>query len=112
MELKVRKMNDTYIIDALGDMDLHNSTELRRVFMKMLERKVEQLILNFDAVEYIDSSGIGVLIFICSTSKKVNIKLAIAQVHGAVKKAMQLTKLMGYFPIAQDLPSALNLVRG
>jgi anti-sigma B factor antagonist len=111
MELKVRRMESTYIIDAQGDMDLYNSTELRRVFMKMLEKKVERLVLNFEAVEYIDSSGIGTLIFICSTSKKANIKLAITQVRGAVKKAMQLTKLMSYFPITEDLAGALDMVR-
>ncbi|MDR1211896.1 MAG: STAS domain-containing protein [Spirochaetaceae bacterium] len=111
MDLKIRRMESTYIIDAQGDMDLYNSTELRKVFMKMLEKKVERLILNFEAVEYIDSSGIGTLIFICSTSKRANMKLAIAQVHGAVKKAMQLTKLLGYFPITEDLTSALDMVR-
>jgi anti-sigma B factor antagonist len=111
MELKVRKTEDIYIIDALGDMDLYNSNELRKVFMKLLEKKVEKIILNFGAVEYIDSSGIGVLIFICSTAKKINLKLAIIQIHGAVKKAIQLTKLSGYFPIIADLNAAIAFVR-
>jgi anti-sigma B factor antagonist len=111
MDLKVRRIENIYIVDIQGDMDLYNSTEVRRVFMKIMEKKIERLVLNFEAVDYIDSSGIGALIFICSTAKKANIKLAITYVRGAVKKAMQLTKLIGYLPITADLNRALDLVR-
>ena len=107
MELKIRKSGESYIIDVNGEMDLYNSYRLKELVMRMLEKKVERFIINLENVDYIDSSGIGALIYICSTIKKMNLKLVITNIHGSVKKVIELTKLMGYFPITQSIEEAL-----
>lgn len=112
MELKIRKNGETYIIDVDGEMDLYNSYKLKELVMKMLEKNVRSFIINLEKVDYIDSSGIGALIYICSTIKKMNLRLAIANVHGSVKKVIELTKLMGYFPIANSVEEALMKIQG
>jgi anti-sigma B factor antagonist len=108
MELKIRKNREIYIIDIQGELDLYNAYKLKELLMKMLEKKIERFIINMEDVEYIDSSGIGALIFISSTLKKMNLRLAIANIHGSVKKVIELTKLMGYFPIAATLDEAIK----
>jgi anti-sigma B factor antagonist len=112
MELKIRKNGDNYIIDVNGEMDLYNSYKLKELVMKMLEKKVERFIINLENVDYIDSSGIGALIYICSTIKKMNLKLIISNIHGSVKKVIELTKLMGYFPIANSIEEAIAQLEG
>ena len=107
MELKIRKNGEIYIIDVNGEMDLYNSYKLKELVMKMLQKNVKNFIINLAQVDYIDSSGIGALIFICSTIKKMNLKLAISNVHGSVKKVIELTKLMKYFPLAATVEEAL-----
>ncbi|MDA8411723.1 MAG: anti-sigma factor antagonist [Treponema sp.] len=107
MELKIRKSGENYIIDVNGEMDLYNSYRLKELVMKMLEKKVERFIVNLEQVDYIDSSGIGALIYICSTIKKMNLRLVITNIHGSVKKVIELTKLMGYFPITPTIEDAL-----
>lgn len=109
MELKIRKSAENYIIDVSGEMDLYNSYKLKDLVMKMLEKQVQKFIINMEQVEYIDSSGIGALIYVCSTLKKQQLKLAITNVHGSVKKVIELTKLMGYFPISNSVEDALKL---
>ncbi len=108
MELKVRKNKEVYIVDVSGEMDLYNSYKLKELIMKMLERKIQHIIINLDEVDYIDSSGIGALIYICSTAKKLNLDLFITNIHGSVKKVIELTKLMGFFPIVGSLEEALQ----
>ena len=107
MELKIRKNGEIYIIDVNGEMDLYNSYKLKELVMKMLEKNVKKFIINLEQVDYIDSSGIGALIFISSTIKKMNLKLSISNVHGSVKKVIELTKLMGYFPISNSVEEAI-----
>lgn len=107
MELKIRKNGETYIVDVNGEMDLYNSYKLKELVMKMLEKNVKKFVINLEQVDYIDSSGIGALIFICSTLKKMNLKLSISNVHGSVKKVIELTKLMGYFPISNSVEEAV-----
>ena len=110
MELKIRKNGEVYIIDVNGEMDLYNSYKLKELVMKMLEKNVKSFVINLEQVDYIDSSGIGALIYICSTIKKMNLKLYISNVHGSVKKVNELTKLMGYFPIANSVEEALLMI--
>ena len=98
MELKIRKNGEVYIIDVNGEMDLYNSYKLKELVSKMLEKNVKSFIINMEQVDYIDSSGIGALIYICSTIKKMN------------QKVIELTKLMGYFPIANSVEEALLMV--
>jgi anti-sigma B factor antagonist len=110
MELKVRKFSSTYIIDVNGEMDLYNSYKLKELVLKMIEKKIDKFIINLENVDYIDSSGIGALIFICSHIKKVNMKLQITNIHGSVKKVIELTKLMGYFPISNNIEQAISKI--
>ena len=111
MELKIRKNADIYIIDVNGEMDLYNSYKLKEMVMKMLEKKIRKFVINMENAEYIDSSGIGALIYICSTIKKHELKIFIANVRGSVKKVIELTKLMGYFPIIDNVMEAVKELR-
>ncbi|MBQ9494655.1 MAG: anti-sigma factor antagonist [Treponema sp.] len=110
MELKIRKNGNVYIIDVNGEMDLYNSYKLKELVMKMIEKSVKCFVINLEQVDYIDSSGIGALIYICSTIKKMNLRLAIANVHGSVKKVIELTKLTGYFPITNSIEESLQML--
>jgi anti-sigma B factor antagonist len=112
MEMKIRKNQEIYIIDVQGELDLYNAYKFKELLTTMLEQKIERFIINLDEVEYIDSSGIGVLIYLSSTVKKSNLKLAITNIHGSVKKVMELTKLMDYFPITDTLDEAMKKVEG
>jgi anti-sigma B factor antagonist len=108
MELRIRKSKDVYVVDVQGELDLYNSYKLKELLTKMLAKKIERFVINLDEVGYIDSSGIGALIYISSTLKKANLKLAITNIHGSVKKVIELTKLMDYFPTAATLDEAMQ----
>ena len=110
MELKIRKSGLVYIIDVNGEMDLYNSYKLKELILKMIDKKIQSYIINLEKVDYIDSSGIGALIYICSTVKKNNMKFRIANIHGSVKKVIELTKLMGYFPISNSIEEAISKI--
>ncbi len=109
MELKIRKTGENYIIDLEGEMDLYNSYKLKDLVSKMVEKDVRKIVINLDAVSYIDSSGVGALIYICSIIKKLNLQLAMTNIHGSVKKVIDLTKLTDYFPITGTIEEALSL---
>ena len=112
--LKIMSMNhydleENSRMELLVEFKVSYGNALKTV-MKMLEKNVKSFIINLEQVDYIDSSGIGALIYICSTIKKMSLKLAIANIHGSVKKVIELTKLMGYFPIANSIEEALLMV--
>ena len=75
MELKIRKNGEIYIVDVAGEVDLYNSYKLKTLILNMIEKEVKTFIINLDQVDYIDSSGIGALIYICTTIKNMNLKI-------------------------------------
>jgi anti-sigma B factor antagonist len=108
MEIKVRTNQLIYIIDVTGEMDLCDSNQLKDLVMKMIEKKVERFILNVEHIKTIDSSGIGALIFISSTLKKMNLRFAIANVRDPVKQVIEKIRLSGYFPLYSDMNGAIE----
>ncbi len=111
MEIKLRRNSSIYIIDISGEMDLYNSFELKNIVLKMMQKNIKNYIINLENVEYIDSSGIGALIYVHSALKKKNMNLRIVNVHGSVKRVIELTKLIKYFNIVNSLREAINQIK-
>ncbi len=108
MEIGFRRYKDVYIVDVKGDMDLYNAHELKDVINKLIDKNIAKIVINLENVDYIDSSGVGALIHIFTSVKRNGYKLRITNVHGSVAKVIKLTKLMGYFPIVEDVKTALQ----
>jgi anti-sigma B factor antagonist len=108
MDIRVRTNQTIYIIDIQGKMALADSILLKELVMKMIEKKVEKFIINMKNVSTFDSSGIGALIYISSTLRKMNLDLAIANVQGPVKDVIELTRLSNYFLICKDVKTAIE----
>ncbi len=110
MELKLLKKDDIYMISAKGTMDLYNSIPLKDLTMKILEKNIDRLIINLAGVYSIDSGGIGALINICSTVRKLNAELAITNMQESVKDCIKSMKVTGYFPLTETISEAVSLV--
>jgi len=108
MEIGFRKYRHIYIVDVKGDMDLYNAHELKNVVNRLIDKRISNIIINLEKVDYIDSSGIGALIHIFTSIKRNGYNLRISNVHGSVAKVIKLTKLMGYFPIVDEVKTALQ----
>jgi len=110
MEIKVSKNNDNvFLIELTGNMDLYCSNQLKDLVMKAIKHKVESFIISLEGVTNVNSAGIGALITIFSTLKKLNCPLVIVALRGPIMEALELTRLKGYFKIAGSLKEALSL---
>ena len=108
MKIEFRKYKGVYIVDVEGDMDLYTARELKDVVTKLIDRGVGKIVINLEGVDYMDSSGVGALIHIYTSTKRNSLDLRIVNLHGSVAKVIKLTKLMEYFPIAEDVNTALR----
>ncbi len=111
MELKLRKAGPIYVIDVVGEMDLYNAFKLKDLVRKMIDSNVASFILNLEQVSYMDSSGIGALLFVHGELRKRGMILRIANVKGAVKRVIELTKLSGYLPLCVDVNQGIVQIR-
>lgn len=90
------------------EIDLFHANKLKLYFNKIFESTHNKIILNFQDVTYIDSSGIGALLNIFKETKKRNIRMFFINIHGSVKKVIELTKLDDYFPILRSEDEAME----
>lgn len=63
MDIICSKKNRTLIVKIIGDIDHHSSEEIRNKIDKEFNRNnARDIILDFGGVEFMDSSGIGMII--------------------------------------------------
>jgi len=63
VDVMVSERNKNLIVKIVGDIDQHNAEDIRVKVDKAFERsKCRDMIFDFSEVEFMDSSGIGLLI--------------------------------------------------
>lgn len=110
MELAVRTLSNAHRISLSGEMDMYNSTELKTLYLNLKDEDPKPCIFDLDGLTYIDSSGISVLIYIFTQSKSTGIPVWYVNVHGSVRKVIELTSLLGFLPIADSEAEALERI--
>jgi len=110
LNLITKTDRSTRIIMIHGDIDLYNSQELKDIIHNLADSGVRSLILNFQNVSYIDSSGIGSLLHIMRTAWALKIKIAFADITKPVMNLIELTKLRSFFPIAETMEDAFKML--
>ena len=87
---------------------MYNSHELKDLVSQTYQRSSEPVIINMKDLKYIDSSGVSVLIYAFTQAKKANIRLWFAHVGGTVRRVIELTSLLNFFPIEESVESAYS----
>ncbi len=109
MDLDVKNVQNRITLVSLdGEMDLYNSHKLKELVSRLFEDGTKPLILDFKKLSYIDSSGISVLLYTYTQAKKCNVGIWFVNVHGSVRRVIELTSLLGFFPIAESLDDAVR----
>jgi anti-sigma B factor antagonist len=111
VQIKVSKNScDVYLLQLSGVLDLSGADQLKDVVMKVYKNKVERFIINMCDIKSVDSSGIGALISIFSTLRKLSCPLVIIAVEGPVMHALETSRIKGYFTIARSMQEAVSLL--
>jgi anti-sigma B factor antagonist len=110
MELKLSEEFGCSIIAVEGELDLYNAFRLKELTMKLVGRQVKGIIINMADAKYIDSSGVGSVIYSYALCKNNKIGFFLTDVHGSVRRVIELTKLIGFLPIAENQQEALHKI--
>lgn len=109
MEIKLEKIDSSILhIQIIGNLDLYNSEALKKCFIQNRLENKTLFIFNLKQVDYIDSTGIGCLINIYSSSKKRNLYIRFIYFQEKVLKIFQLTGLVRFLPVSKSLVDAID----
>lgn len=90
--IDIEKM--TVVAHIQGEIDHHNVPEIRREIDLAAERyRPENLVLDFDEVTFMDSSGIGLVMGRYKTIKSFGGRISVINTSSQIKKVMKLAGL-------------------
>jgi anti-sigma B factor antagonist len=106
---RLRRQGDAVIASLVGEIDLHNSPQVRAALLETLNReKPKRLILNLAGVPYMDSSAIAVLVESLQKLRKTGGKIYLTNLQPRVKGLLEIARLDAIFIIAASEEEAMT----
>lgn len=108
MDINIEHKDNTVIIKPFGEIDLHNSPQLRKTLQEVIKQDTANLLIDLEAVSYMDSSGLATLVEVFQHIQKLGKKLALFSLQDTVKNIFSITRLDEIFPIYPSRKEALK----
>ena len=105
---------DVFIEDKLakvvlsGDIDLQTTPDLKSTIMALT--KITSIEIDTSSVNYIDSSGIAVLLMVHQHCQKSKIDLSFSRISVPVLRVLQIAKLDNILPIT-SAPNEIEMAK-
>ncbi|EKD84298.1 MAG: anti-sigma factor antagonist [uncultured bacterium] len=96
-QIDAEKKVKVFYVD--GELDVHHVKSLKSEIMDSIESTGWTYELNMDKVAYLDSSGLGMLVYLKKEITRHNGKLRIVKLHEPVLNVFKLTKLDDFFEL-------------
>lgn len=111
-EYHINHHDDVIVIDFFDRiLDVSEAEQMIHQVERQLLGGSQKFIINFQQVDYINSSGLNVLITLLTKIRDNYGELYICQVSEKIKKLIQTTKLDNIFKIEDDLERALEKLK-
>ncbi|MFP4113820.1 MAG: STAS domain-containing protein [Spirochaetota bacterium] len=110
LELREQSIDGVSVVEVIGELDVYHAFRLKELIQKSIANGTRGLVLDLTSTQYIDSSGVGTLIFANSICKKAQMPFRLSNPHGPVLRVIELTKLIGYLPIAGSSQEAIDQI--
>jgi anti-sigma B factor antagonist len=93
MEFRVKEYKKKINISLVGDILLGEIGNLRHDVVELATNNDKDIIIDFSKVDYIDSTGIGLLLRLSGIQKSKNRSFNIINLSDRIKKILELSSL-------------------
>ncbi|MBB4934200.1 anti-sigma B factor antagonist [Lipingzhangella halophila] len=106
--LNTRVDNHSVIIEVEGDLDIATAGDLQEHVLSAVDEHGPWLILDLTSLDFMDSSGLNVVINIYRSVKERGGSLALAAPNERVTKVVRLVGLHRQVAVHRTVPAAVN----
>jgi anti-anti-sigma factor len=82
-----------------GDLDMSATFQLEPVLDRVIDSGPRELVLDLGGVDFVDSSGLGLLIATHERARDAGVEMAIASAGPEVQRVLRIAGLEGVLPI-------------
>lgn len=104
MELRIRdeRDGDVCVVHPEGEVDIYTAGSLKERLVQRIEGGCTHVIVDMEAVSFIDSSGLGVLVGALRRVRERGGDVHIVCSHDNILKVLRITGLDKVFPLFSD----------
>jgi anti-sigma B factor antagonist len=112
LTLRVRRGRDYAIVTAYGEIDEHTSPQLRELLINLFSENKYQIIVNVDEVEFLDTTGLGVLTGGLKRAREHDGSLSLVCTQERLLKILSISGLTKMFDIYETVDRAIAANKG
>ncbi|HOW22921.1 MAG TPA: STAS domain-containing protein [Sedimentibacter sp.] len=103
MSLEIESMlqGKDIVIRPIGEVDIYTSPELKNSVLSLIEDKKTDIVIDGESLDYIDSTGLGVLMCIYKKLQEKNLNFKIVNLKPNIYKLFDITGLNKVFDIRE-----------
>lgn len=108
MTIEVTERNGVKIIVLSGEIDMYTSPALRKELLSLVKRKATPLLVDFNEVSYIDSSGIATFVEALKGMMVFGGTLKLFGIPAGIMEIFNFSKLDRVFSLHGTIDDALR----
>lgn len=106
IKVETRTSGDWAVVDVEGEVDVFTAPKLREQIIGLLNSGKDRIVVNLTKVDFMDSTGLGVLVGGLKRVKERDGTLALAGAHGTVLRVLSVTGLNSVFSLHETVEQA------
>ena len=112
LEVTIRRHNGVVVLDLEGDINSFAEETLNAAYAEATDDAPDALLLNFKGVDYINSTGIALIVTLPANARKSGLRLMASGLSDHYTEVFQITRLSDFMSIFPDEESAVADVPG
>lgn len=100
MTMETKLLDGTIQVNLSGSIYAEDALAIRESFTSLIESGKHSFLIDLSQVDYIDSTGLGTLMFIRNRLKRNGSELTLTGLQGLVRDLFEMTRLTQVFNIS------------
>ncbi len=111
LETNVRQAAGVVVIDLRGEIDGFSEETLNAAYAEAARQNQDNILLNFGGVDYINSTGIALIVGLLAQARKSGRRLLTCGLSEHYEEIFRITRLVDFMTLFPDEASALGNVK-
>lgn len=107
LDMKTVTKGNVLVVQLSGALLFGEESSSLRSLVRDLLNQSSQILLDLKGVSYIDSGGLGTLVALYASARKVGGEIKLARLGPRANEVMQITKLLTIFDVFDDVDAAV-----
>jgi anti-sigma B factor antagonist len=108
LSLSTRTVGDQKVLEVAGEIDVYTAPQLRERLIELVESGARRVVVDLGRVEFLDSTGLGVLVGALKRLRGVGGELSLVCAQERLLKIFRITGLDRVFTLHGSVDAATN----